>query len=258
MKAVRRRSARVLIGPPSHFAYHHIVHATHVDTDARAAAVAAAIGEPTRARMLYCLLDGHARTSTELAIVGEVSPSTASAHLARLIKRGLLSMRSQGKHRYYRLAGPAIARVLEALSAAVGPSHAQFEPSTPADLRLARTCYDHMAGRAAVLLRDRFEELRWLCASAAAEDEYEVTAAGRESFAALGIDVDAARALRRRFAYGCVDWSERRPHIGGALGRALLNAALARKWFVQDLDSRALRITPAGRRQIQARFGLAL
>jgi DNA-binding transcriptional ArsR family regulator len=229
-----------------------------VSPDAAAAGVAAAIGEPSRARMLYCLLDGHARTSTELAIVGEVSPSTASAHLARLIERRLVSMTSQGKHRYYRLAGPAAARVLEALSAAAGPSRIESTPTTPAHLRFARTCYDHMAGHAAVLLRDRFEQLRWLCASADAGGAYEVTAAGRGAFAALGIDVDAVRALRRRFAYPCVDWSERRPHIAGALGQALLRAALGRKWFVQDLDSRALRLTPPGRRQLRARFGLDL
>jgi DNA-binding transcriptional ArsR family regulator len=232
--------------------------ANQPSADAAAAGLAAAIGEPARARMLYRLLDGHARTSTELAIVAEVSPSTASAHLARLIERRLVSMTSQGRHRYYRLADPAVARVLEALSAAAGPNRAEFAPSTPAHLRLARTCYDHMAGHAAVLLRDRFEQLRWLCARAKPDDEYQVTLAGREAFAALGIDVDALRALRRRFAFACVDWSERRPHVAGALGQALLRVALERRWFVQDLDSRALRITPAGRRQLRARFGLEL
>jgi DNA-binding transcriptional ArsR family regulator len=226
--------------------------------DAGAAAVAAAIGEPARARMLYCLLDGQARTSTELAMVGEVSASTASAHLARLIERRLLSMRSQGKHRYYRLAGPAVARVLEALSAAAGQDRSEFVSTTPSHLRFARTCYDHMAGRAAVVLRDRFEQLRWVCASADTHGEYAVTAAGREAFAALRIDIDVVRAQRRRFAYACVDWSERRPHIAGALGQALLQVTLERKWFVQDLDSRALRITAAGQRQLRARFGLDL
>jgi len=227
-------------------------------SDGAAAAVAAAIGEPARARMLYCLLDGHARTSTELAIVGEVGASTASAHLSRLMERRLVSLTSQGKHRYYRLAGPAVARVLEALSAAAGQDRPEFVPRTPSHLRLARTCYDHMAGHAAVVLRDRFEQLRWLCAGTPADDEYDVTSAGGEAFAAFGIDVDALRALRRRFAYACVDWSERRPHIAGALGQALLRVALERKWFVQDLDSRALRITPAGRRQLRARLGLDL
>jgi DNA-binding transcriptional ArsR family regulator len=226
--------------------------------DIGAAAVAAAIGEPARARMLYCLMDGHARTSTELAIVGEVSPSTASVHLSRLVEQRLVTVTSQGKHRYYCLAGPHIARVLEALAVIAGRSGREFVPNTPAHLRAARTCYDHMAGQAAVLLRDRLETLRWLRASTDGGGDYDVTAAGREAFMSIGIDVDAVRALRRRFAYACVDWSERRPHIGGALGQALLNVALERKWLLQNLDSRALTLTGAGRRQLRTRFGLEL
>src|ERR1700744_1888702 len=105
-----------------------------------AAGMAAAIGEPARARMLYCLLDGHARTSTELAIVGEVSPSTASVHLAKLVEQRLVSVVSQGKHRYFSLAGPSIARVLEALSVIAGHAAAEFVPGTPEHLRSARTC----------------------------------------------------------------------------------------------------------------------
>lgn len=223
-----------------------------------AAGVAAAIGEPARARMLYCLMDGHARTSTELAIVGEVSPSTASVHLARLLEQRLVNVTSQGKHRYYSLAGPAIAKVLEAISVVAAADAVEFCPSTPAHLRAARTCYDHMAGHTAVLLRERFEKLHWLRASAHGGGEYELTLAGRQALAPLGIDIDQVRALRRRFAYACIDWSERRPHIGGALGHALLGAMLERKWFVQDLDSRALTLTAAGRRQLRIRFALEL
>jgi DNA-binding transcriptional ArsR family regulator len=226
--------------------------------DVGAASVAAAIGEPARARMLYCLMDGHARTSTELAIVGEVSPSTASVHLARLTEQRLVSVMSQGKHRYYSLAGPSIARILEALSVVAGHTGKEFVPNTPTHLRSARTCYDHMAGHMAVQLRDRFEKLRWLSASDSDEDAYELTPSGREALCDLGIDIEAVRALRRRFAYACVDWSERCPHIGGALGHAILDAALKRKWFVQDLDSRALSLTSLGRRQLHARFGLAV
>lgn len=225
--------------------------------DMGAAGVAATIGKPARARMLYCLMDGHARTSTELAIVGEVSPSTASVHLARLVEQRLVTVTSQGKHRYYCLAGPHIARVLEALAVIAGRSGREFVPNTPTHLRAARTCYDHMAGKVAVLLRDRLEKLRWLSSSDGG-GEYDVTSAGREALTSLGIDVDTARALRRRFAYACVDWSERRPHVGGALGRALLNVALERKWLVQNLDSRALTVTGAGRRQLRTRFGLEL
>lgn len=228
--------------------------------DIAAAGVAAAIGEPARARMLYCLMDGHARTSTELAIVGEVSPSTASAHLHRLKHDGLVTVLAQGKHRYYRLAGARIARVLEALSVVAGGPRGgaarRFVPSTPAHLRCARTCYDHMAGHAAVLLRERFEHLAWLRAGRGDDDDYDLTQTGHQELAAIGVDIDSVRSQRRRFAYACVDWSERRPHIGGALGHALLEAALKHRWFVQSLDSRALTLTPLGRRQLRARFGL--
>jgi len=220
------------------------------------ASIAAAIGEPARARMLYCLLDGHARTSTELAIVGEVSPSTASVHLARLKEQKLVKVLSQGKHRYYSLEGESVARALEALTVVAGGMRQKFVPGTPPHLRSARTCYDHMAGLLAVTLRDRFEKLNWLASDGAEADAYALTEEGGKALAALGIDIDAVRSLRRRFAYACVDWSERQPHIGGALGHAILQLALNQKWFVQDLDSRALTLTALGRRQMQTRFGL--
>jgi DNA-binding transcriptional ArsR family regulator len=216
--------------------------------------IAAAIGEPARARMLYCLLDGHARTSTELALVAEVSPSTASVHLGHLKDRGLVRVLAQGKHRYYSLEGAHTAAALEALMvAAVGPDN-RFVSNTPQRLRAARTCYDHIAGTIAVALHDRFEELGWLTTA----PSYDVSVAGVQALAALGIDIDATRALRRRFAYACVDWSERRPHIGGALGSALLKVALKRKWVSQDLDSRALRVTRGGYRELEVHFGVRL
>jgi DNA-binding transcriptional ArsR family regulator len=221
-----------------------------------AASIAAAIGEPARARMLYSLLDGHARTSTELAVVGEVSPSTASVHLARLKEQRLVKVLRQGKHRYYSLEGENVARTLEALTVLAGGTRQKFVPATPQHLRAARTCYDHMAGHLAVSLRDRFEKLNWLVVENANEDGYDLTEKGAKALGALGIDIDAVRSLRRRFAYACVDWSERRPHIGGALGGAILQIALKLEWFVQNLDSRALSVTALGRRQLQARFGL--
>jgi DNA-binding transcriptional ArsR family regulator len=221
--------------------------------------IAAAIGEPARARMLYCLMDGHARTSTELSVVAGVSPSTASVHLSRLMSAGLVKVHAQGKHRFYGLEGPDVASALEGLSVLAGGSRAPFAPRTPIRLRAARTCYDHMAGTVGVSLHDRFKELGWLSAGEkGGANAYEVTVKGAEAFAALGIDLEATRALRRRFACACLDWSERRPHIGGALGAALLKVALNRKWVVQDLDSRLLEVTRLGRREMIARFGLAV
>jgi DNA-binding transcriptional ArsR family regulator len=227
------------------------------DADEAVSRIAAAIGERARVRMLYALLDGHARTSTELAVVAEVSPSTASVHLSRLKEERLVKVMVQGKHHYFSLDGPQVARALEGLSVLAGSSARGFVPTTPKRLRGARTCYDHIAGALGVALSDRFLELGWVSGGAKNKDsEYEITREGSKGFGALGIDLDAARALRRRFAYACLDWSERRPHIGGALGAALFNAALKRKWVVQDLDTRALEVTAVGRREMLARFGL--
>jgi DNA-binding transcriptional ArsR family regulator len=215
------------------------------------ASIAAAIGEPARARMLFCLMDGHARTSTELAMVAEIGPSTASVHLYRLITERLVKVLIQGKHRYYSLDGPNVAGVLEGLSVLAGGPAKKFVPNTPNPLRAARTCYDHMAGTLGVALHDRLQSLKWLTSG------YELTEKGTLGLEAIGADVEEIRALRRRFAFACLDWSERRPHIGGALGAALLKVALKRRWVVQELDSRALSVTRVGRREMAVRFGVA-
>jgi len=229
---------------------------TH-DGDTAVSEIAAAIGEPARARILYCLMDGHARTSTELAVVAGVSPSTASVHLHRLKTAHLVKVLVQGKHRYYSLEGSDVAHALESLSVLAGGTRDKFVPNTPTRLCTARTCYDHMAGKIGVSLHDRLHELGWLLAGPTKNDTaYELTSAGTKSFEALGVDLQATRALRRRFACACLDWSERRPHIGGALGAALLKIALKKRWVTPDLDSRALAVTGFGRREMLSRFGL--
>jgi DNA-binding transcriptional ArsR family regulator len=206
--------------------------------------------------MLYCLLDGRARTSTELAMVAEVTASTASVHLQRLNTQRLVAVLAQGKHRYYSLAGANVATALEALSVLAGGTHDTFEPSTPNGLRAARTCYDHIAGTLGVALHDRFKAMGWLSGGSSTNNAYELTRRGTKGFEALGMDLETMRKLRRRFAYACVDWSERRPHIGGAVGAALLEVAMKRKWVIQELDSRALAVTKAGWREMRTRFGL--
>jgi len=217
---------------------------------------AAAIAEPARAKMLCRLLDGHARTATELAVVADVTPSTASVHLSRLREERLVKISAQGKHRYYSLESPRVASALEALMVVAGSPRPRFVPNTPHRLRAARTCYDHMAGTLAVALHDRFVDLSWLNAAPAGGGAYELSEVGAKALEKIGIDVAAARARRRRFAFPCVDWSERRPHIGGALGAALLDTALRRRWVGQDDDSRALSVHPAGVRELAARFGV--
>ena len=219
------------------------------------ARVAAAIGEPARVRMLYCLMDGHARTSTELAVVAGVTPSTASVHLNRLRSEQLIKVLAQGKHRYYSLQGTEVAGALETLSALAGGTRHKFAPNTPDHLRTARTCYDHIAGTLGVALHDRMKTLGWL-EVAKSDDAYDLTPGGVQGLEALGIDVEETRGLRRRFAYACLDWSERRFHVGGALGAAVLRVALRKKWLLQELDSRALSVTGLGRRELERRFGL--
>jgi DNA-binding transcriptional ArsR family regulator len=228
------------------------------DIDAPVAPIAAAIGEPARARMLYCLVDGRARTSTELAVVAHVTPSTASVHLQRLKAQRLVKVFAQGKHRYYSLDRPDVAAALEALNVLAGGIGPGFVTNTPHRLRSARTCYDHIAGTLGVTLYDRFTAFGWLSPTSRADAACDLTAAGRSAFHALGIDLDAARTLRRRFAFACLDWSERRPHLGGALGAAVLRLALRRRWIAQDLDSRILRITSTGKHELSARFGISV
>lgn len=226
-------------------------------SDLAVSRIAAAIGEPARASMLYCLMDGRARTGIELAVVAQVSASTASVHLARLKEERLVKVLSQGKHRFYSLDGPYVAAALEGLSVLAGGKKAPFVPSTPHSLRAARTCYDHLAGALGVSLHDRFTSLKWLATTRrATQNAYDLTPAGARAFEALGIDVAATLALRRRFACPCLDWSERRPHVGGALGAAFLNVALEKKWLVQQLDSRILSITTLGHKEILTRFGV--
>lgn len=224
------------------------------EPDVVVSSIAAAIGEPARARMLYSLLDGRARTATELAAVADVTPSTTSAHLRRLEKQRLVKLLIQGKHRYFSLDGVHVATALEALSVLAGESGAVFVPNTPGRLRAARTCYDHIAGTLGVRLHDRLRELQWL--RVAGERAYDVTPAGVSGLEALGVDLDSTRKLRRCFAAPCLDWSERRYHLAGGLGAALLGMALKRKWVVRDLDSRILSVTPLGRRELRRCIGL--
>lgn len=220
--------------------------------------IAAAIGENARARMLTCLLDGRARTSTELAVVAQVAPPTASAHLNRLKAENLVAMHAQGKHRYYVLKSARVARALEGISVLAGAPQARFEPSTPVPYRLARSCYDHLAGGIAVQLLERFRSLRWLRAGSAGANALELMQEGVTGLAGLGVELEGARGMRRRFAYGCLDWSERRMHLAGALGSALLKALVDQKWVEREMDSRVLRITVRGRRELKQRLQIEI
>jgi DNA-binding transcriptional ArsR family regulator len=237
-----------------HFVYHQTMDVELAD--ASIARVAAAIAEPARARMLCSLMDGRARTSTELAVIAEVSPSTASVHLTKLKEQELVKVLAQGKHRYYSLDDERVAATLESLMVLAGTRSKPFVPNTPTHLRWARTCYDHMAGEVAVALHDRILKNKWVARKKRHDGAYELTEVGTRALAAYGIEMDTTNFTRRRIACGCLDWSERRPHLGGALGAALLRSALQHKWVLKDLDSRVLRVTKRGEREFLGRLGL--
>lgn len=218
---------------------------------------AALIGDPARANILAALMDGKARTASELAFVAGVSPQTTSAHLAKLTQGRLLSLERQGRHRYYRLAGAEVAEVLEALTRVAVKGPPRHRPTGPRDaaMREARTCYDHLAGRLGVALTDALLARGDLIPNGR---DFTPSPAGEAFFAAFGIDLDAARRKRRAFARVCIDWSERRPHLAGALGAALAERCLALDWIAPLADSRALRITAKGRNGLAESFAIRL
>ncbi len=218
------------------------------------ARVAALLADPGRAAMLWALMDGSARPAGELTMIAGLSPSAASAHLARLTEGGMLAAEVRGRHRYFRIATPEIAQTIEALmnvAHASAPLRPVTRParSVPVEMRHARTCYDHMAGEVAVQVFDRLVEGGLL---ALAGDDLEATEAGVARLTDWGVDLGALRARRRRFACTCLDWSERRPHLGGALGAALLQRFTSNGWVERASRPRLLRITPLGQREFDA------
>lgn len=209
------------------------------------AAIAGLVGDPTRAAMLTSLMDGRARTATELALDGDVSPSTASSHLARLTEAGLLAIRKQGRHRYYNIADPDVAASIEVLmDLAVRSGHRASRPGPRApELRRARVCYDHLAGEAAVRLFARLREERYVSGP---EDRLELSIAGEAWCERVGIDVAALRARRRPLCRACLDWSERRTHLAGALGAALLDRMFALRCARRMGTGRSVHLTSRG------------
>lgn len=214
------------------------------------ASTAAAMGEPARARILAALLGGTAHTATELALAAGVGAPTASSHLQKLRRAGLVTVVAQGKHRYFRLAGDEVAALIEGLGQVAIP-RALPAPRVPPRLCQARTCYDHIAGALGVQVHDRLLALGWI-----ASPGYEIFPAGAAGLRTFGIDLEALQRARRRLAAACLDWSERRPHLGGAVGAALLETALRQRWLRRELEGRALEITPRGRREFLQRLGI--
>ncbi|MUN39434.1 ArsR/SmtB family transcription factor [Actinomadura litoris] len=222
------------------------------------APVAALLADRARAAMLTALLDGRPLAAGELARTAGVSAQTASAHLARLLDGGLVTVIKQGRWRYYRLNGAEVALVIEALSR-ISPSvraRSLRQSRDAARLHVARTCYDHLAGEAGVALFAALLDAGLI--EPDGEEAYEVTGKGEERFEALGLDVPALRKARRRFAWQCLDWTERRPHLNGALGAALTSRMIELGWFERGTTRRALRVTDAGLAGLADSFGCVL
>ena len=228
------------------------------------APVAALLADRARAAMLTAKQEGRPLAAGELARQAGVSAATASAHLARLLDGGLVTVMRQGRHRYYQLAGREVAGALESLSLlGSGVPVRSLRQSRQAEaLAEARTCYDHLAGRAGVALLDAKvagELLTPVTAPGGGNrlPRYEVTAAGVARLAGFGVDAAALRAQRRRFAAACLGWTQRRPHLNGALGAAITARLLGLGWLERGQHRRSLRVTPAGREGLAGTFGWA-
>jgi DNA-binding transcriptional ArsR family regulator len=219
------------------------------------AAVAALIGDDTRACFLCELLAGNSRRASELASAAGVSRATGSFHLGKLLAANLLEVQTQGRHRAYRLAGPEVAQAIEALQriAPRQPIRSLRAAGDAQALSYARFCYDHLAGRLAIEVVDAMTAAGLTVLTG---DQFELTGQGVSWFGELGIDVAGLRAARRSFARACLDWSERRPHLAGAAGAALAGRFLELGWIERVPQGRAVKPTPTGRAQLSKALGI--
>jgi DNA-binding transcriptional ArsR family regulator len=227
----------------------------NMKTDVNIAAVAELIADPSRAIMLDALLQKQALPAGELAYRAGISPQTASSHLAKLVAGGLLVLTTQGRHRYYALASSEVAYALEVLATLAPPVPIRTlrESVVVEHLRFARTCYDHLAGKLGVELTQVLVDAHVLTVR---EQNYQVTEDGLSFFTNFGLDFERLQRQRRGFARQCLDWSERRYHLAGGLGAALLEQLLQRGWIQRLPSSRAVRLTDDGREGLQREFGL--
>lgn len=224
------------------------------------ASVAALIGDVARANILSALMDGRARTASELAYCAGVSAPTTSSHLAKLTDAKLLAVEAQGRHRYYRLVSPTVGQAIEALTLVAAEAPKPHRRPGPRDeaMRAARTCYDHLAGRLGVGLTDAMVEQGVLSPEG---QEFRLTPGGAGFLAEIGVEARPARdgggagGGRRAFCRSCLDWSERRPHAAGALGAALAARSFAAGWIERMPETRAVRITSAGKEVFREAFG---
>jgi DNA-binding transcriptional ArsR family regulator len=209
--------------------------------------VAALVGDTARATMLAALMTGEARTATELAYCAHISRSTASVHLSKLVAARLLTVTRKRRFCYYRLASPLVAAMLESMKLVaaieVPPRHRARTARDDA-VRFARSCYDHLAGRAGVAIADALVNMGHIVLT---DEGGEVTLSGEQFFHSFGVDLSPARRGRRLFCQPCLDWSERRYHIRGIVGAGILNRLLELNWFKRIPETRAVALTPRGK-----------
>lgn len=220
--------------------------------------VAALVGDTARATMLAALMSGQALTSSELAALAHISRPTASGHLGKLVAARLLTVSQKRRHRYYRIASPLIARMLESIKAVAAiEMPARHQPRSGQDdaLRFARTCYDHLAGKLGVAIADTLVARRFIVLT---EEGGEVTPAGARFLTQFGADLKPKSAGRRIFCRACLDWSERRYHIAGFIGAEIWRRCNELGWLARHRDSRAVQITAAGRRGLRDTLGVKL
>lgn len=229
-----------------------------MDARIRLAKAGSLIGDPSRAAILWSLLGGESRPASELAMVANVSPQTASNHLRLLLEAGFLKSTRAGRNKFYRLASPPVAAAIESLAGAVlgsaTPAEGTAERTAP-ELVFARTCYDHLAGELSVAILRSLNAHRYLRAHA---KDFHLTQTGDVFMRGLGVDVEKARASRRRFAYACLDWSHRVPHLGGSLAAALLEWMLRGRLLARSKTGRAVRLTDLGHERIARIFSVRI
>lgn len=216
--------------------------------------IASLVGDPTRATILWVLLDGRAFTATELAIAANTSPQNISMHLNKLLHGGLLAAESQGRHRYYKFAGKDVAYAIEALATLVPQGSIKKDYSDGGDtaVKYCRTCYDHLAGKVGVLMADALIKQGLITSNN--DKTFDVTKKGARWMNELGIDINDLKKERRPLARACLDWSERRHHVAGALGAALLNTMLSLGWVRRVAHSRAMVVTGKGQQAMEKYF----
>jgi len=223
--------------------------------------VAALMGDPARAAMLSLLMDGRAHTASDLALAAGITAQTASGHLGRMTEANLLAARAQGRNRFYRLASGDVAHAIESLMALAGtraqPASRSAAWRRDPDLRFCRTCYDHLAGQVGIAVTDSLTQHGHL--EPKGPRDWKLTASGELFCARVGVDLPGARqASTRHFARQCLDWSERRPHISGALGSAIADTFFKRGWAEKLRRGRTVRLTDSGRRALARDFGASV